>query len=128
MVAKEIMTKNVVKIGPAASVKKLANLLTRHRISGVPVVDNGKIVGIATQADLLAKKGRQVRSIMSAPVLTVNEETPVEAIASLLSLHRIKRVPVVRGNRLVGIVSRADLVAALARGEHIAVRTPIYDL
>jgi CBS domain-containing protein len=128
MVAKEIMTKNVVKIGPTASVKQLANLLTRHRISGVPVVENGKIVGIATHADLLGKKGRQVRSIMSAPVLTVSEETPVEAIANVLSRHRIKRVPVVRGNRLVGIVSRADIVRALARGEHIAIHTPIYDL
>jgi CBS domain-containing protein len=54
---------------------------------------------------------------MTAPVVTVGEETEIDAIARLLTAHRIKRVPVLRGGRIVGIVSRADLVRALAEGK-----------
>jgi CBS domain-containing protein len=57
---------------------------------------------------------RRARDVMTAPVVTVGEETEIDAIARLLTAHRIKRVPVLRGGRIVGIVSRADLVRALA--------------
>ena len=60
---------------------------------------------------------RQARDVMTTPVVTVGEETEIDQIARLLSAHRIKRVPVLRGGRIVGIVSRADLVRALAEGK-----------
>jgi CBS domain-containing protein len=60
---------------------------------------------------------RRARDVMTAPVVTVGEETEIDAIARLLTAHRIKRVPVLRDGRIVGIVSRADLVRALAEGK-----------
>lgn len=129
MVAKDIMTKKVITIAPTASLKELAKVLIKNRISGVPVADKtGKILGVASEADLVAKKGRQVKAIMSSKVISVTEETPVETIASLMTTHKIKRLPVVRGEKLVGIVSRADIVRAIAMGKHIALHTPVYDL
>jgi CBS domain-containing protein len=129
MVAKDIMTKDVVTISSTAGVRDLAKLLTKNNISGVPVADKtGKIVGIATQADVVGKKGKQVKTIMSKKIISVSEETPVEEVASLMTRHRIKRVPVMRGDKILGIVSRADIVGAIASGKHIALHTPIYDL
>ncbi len=129
MVAKNIMTKDVVTVSPAITVKNLAKILIENQISGAPVVDkNGKILGVVSEADIVAKKGKQVRAIMSKKVLTVSEETAVEEIASLMTTHKVKRLPVMRGDMLVGIVSRADIVGAIASGKHIALHTPIYDL
>ena len=81
-----------------------------------------------SEADIVAKQGRLVKAIMSDRVFTVSEETPVEEIAQILTTHRINRVPVTRGGKLVGIISRADIVRAIAMGKHIALHTPIYDL
>jgi CBS domain-containing protein len=124
MQAKEIMTPDVITISSTASVRELAKLLTQNNISGIPVTDNkGKIVGIATQADVVGKKGKQVKSIMSREIISVTEETPVAEIARLLTAHRIRRVPVMRDGKLVGIVSRADIVGAIASGKHVALHT-----
>lgn len=129
MVAKDIMTKKVITITPTASLKELARTLIKNRISGAPVADkSGKILGVVSEADLVAKKGKQVKAIMSDKVISVTEETPVETIASLMTTHKIKRLPVMRGEKLVGIVSRADIVRAIAMGKHIALHTPVYDL
>lgn len=129
MVAKDIMTKKVITVAPSASLKDLAKVLIKNRISGAPVADkNGKILGVVSEADLVAKKGRQVKSVMSVKVISIDEDTPVEKIASLMTTHRIKRLPVLRGEKLVGIVSRADIVRAIALGKHIALHTPVYDL
>jgi CBS domain-containing protein len=129
MTAKNIMTRKVITIDPAAAIKELAKVLSRNRISGVPVVDKkGSILGVVSEADIIGKKGRQVKSIMSSEVISVGEETQVSEIAALMTSHRIKRVPVVRDGKLVGIISRGDIVSAVARGEHIALHTPIYDL
>jgi CBS domain-containing protein len=65
---------------------------------------------------------------MSKKVIGVVEDTSVEEIARLMTTHSIKRVPVMRGVEVVGIVSRADIVSAIARGEHVAIHTPVYDL
>jgi CBS domain-containing protein len=65
---------------------------------------------------------------MSKKVISVTEETPVEEIAQLMSTHRIKRLPVMNGGEVVGIVSRADIVSAIAQGQHVSLHTPIYDL
>jgi CBS domain-containing protein len=129
MIAKDIMTKEIITVSPKMTVKKLALTLIKNQISGAPVAEkNGKIVGIVSEADIVAKKGRDVKAIMSKNVLRVAEDTSVEEIAQLMTTHSIKRVPVMLGEKVVGIISRADIVSAIARGEHVAIHTPVYDL
>lgn len=129
MVARDIMTKQVVTVDPQKSVKEVAKLLVDHRFSAVPVVDKqGKLVGIVSEADILARKGKQARSIMSKEIISAHEDTPLEEVAQLLMTHRIKRVPILRRGKIVGIVSRADIVRAIALSKHIALHSPIYDL
>jgi CBS domain-containing protein len=129
MIAKQIMTRDVITVKPTLAVKNLAQLLIKNQISGAPVADKtGKIVGVVSQADILSKKGKVVKAIMQGKVISVGEETPVETIAQLMTTHKIKRLPVMNNGRLVGIVSRADIVNAIALGEHVAVQTPVYDL
>jgi CBS domain-containing protein len=123
------MTRDIVTVGTTMTVKELAMTLIKNQISGAPVAGkNGKIVGVVSEADIVAKKGKDVKSIMSTKIVSVDEETPVEEIARLMTTHKIKRVPVMRGEEVVGIVSRADIVSAIARGEHVAIHTPVYDL
>ena len=129
MLAKDIMTKDVITVSPTATVKNLAKILMQNQISGAPVADKkGKILGVVSEADIVAKKGKQVKDIMSKHVVGVTDDTPVEKIASVMANHKINRLPVLRGQKLVGIVSRADIVGAIAMGKHIALHTPIYDL
>jgi len=129
MLANDIMTKKVITVTPTTSVKDLAKTLTKNKISGTPVADkNGKLLGIVSRTDVVAKRGEKVKDIMSKDIISVNEEIPVEEIANLFTTHKINRVPVLQGKKLVGIVSRADIVRAIAMGQHIAMHTPIYDL
>lgn len=129
MQAKNIMTRDVITAGPAMPVRGLATLLIKNQISGVPVVDGrGKIIGVVSEADIIAKKGKDVRSIMSKKLFTVEEETPIEKIAELMSANKIARLPVLSKGRIVGIVSRADIIGAIASGQPIALHTPVYDL
>jgi CBS domain-containing protein len=129
MMAKDIMTREIITVDVSTSIKNLAKLLVRQQISGAPVMDKkGQIVGVVSEADIVAKKGKQVKDIMSKKVVAIGEETPVKKIASLMATHKINRLPVMRRNELVGIVSRADIVGAIASGKHIALHTPIYDL
>jgi CBS domain-containing protein len=125
MIACDIMTRKVCTIHPEASVQEVAQLLSRHRISGAPVVNaDGMIIGIVTEADIIGKVDREglcVADIMSREIIAVKEETPVNEIALLLTKRRIKRVPVVCNGKPVGIVSRADIVDAVAQG-HLLVR------
>lgn len=126
MIARDIMTSKVCTIRPEASVQEIAQLLYRERISGAPVVDaDGRIIGIITEADIISKVNREglsVGDIMSHEVISVEEETPVNEIAALLTERKIKRVPVVHDDKLVGIVSRADIVHAVAQG-HLIIRS-----
>jgi len=129
MFARDIMTRDIVTVSPATTVKNLAQLLIKNQISGAPVAGkDGKIVGVVSEADIVAKRGKVVKSIMSKKVIHVAEDATVEAIAQLMTTHVVKRLPVMNGDKLVGIVSRADIVSAIAWGEHVAMRTPIYDL
>ena len=129
MTAKDIMTRDVVTVGPTLAVKDLAKVLLKNRISGAPVVDKkGKIIGVVSEADILAKKGKQVKDIMSRKVVQVDPGTAVEEIASIMTHNNIKRVPVMEEGKLLGIVSRADIIRAIAMGKHIALHTPVYDL
>ena len=125
MIARGIMTRNVYTISPEASVQEVAQLLSRKRISGVPVSDkNSKIIGIVTEADIIGKvdrEGLRVADIMSPEIIAVDEETSVGEIAMLLTERKIKRVPVLCNGKLVGIVCRADIVHAVAQG-HLIIR------
>ena len=129
MMAKNIMTRDVITVSPTMTVKHLAMTLIKNQISGAPVANKtGKIVGIVSEADIVAKKGKDVKALMSKNIISVGEETLVEEIAQLMTTHKIKRLPVMRGEKVVGIVSRADIVSAIALGKHVALHTPIYDL
>lgn len=125
MIASDIMTRRVCTTRAETTVQELAQLLSREHISGAPVVDeDGKIIGIVTEADIISNVGRAdlcVSDIMSHTLITVDEETQVSEIASLLTERKIKRVPVVRNGKIIGIVSRADIVHAVAQG-HIVLR------
>jgi CBS domain-containing protein len=144
MNAGDVMTTAVVTVGPQAPVTEIVTLLLRHGISAVPVVDEaGAVLGLVSEGDLLrrAELGTQkqrsawrafftgtaklaedyVRShakvaddVMTRDVVCVGPGTPLDTIADLMEQHRIKRVPVVQERRLVGIVSRANLLRAFA--------------
>jgi CBS domain-containing protein len=129
MIAKEIMTTDIISVEPTMTVRKLAMTLIKNQISGAPVTGkNGKIVGIVSEADLVAKKGKDVKTIMSKKVISVAEDTAIEEIAQLMTRHKIKRLPVMKGDKVVGIVSRADIVNAIAMGKHVTISSPVYDL
>jgi CBS domain-containing protein len=129
MNAKDIMTRDIITVSPTMKVKDLAMTLIKNQVSGAPVAGkDGKIIGVVSEADIVAKKGKDVRSIMSKKVISVSESTSVEQIAQLMTTHAIKRLPVMNGESIVGIVSRADIVSAIAQGHHVAIHTPIYDL
>ena len=111
----EIMTTDVITVREEAAVEDAARLLARHRISGLPVVNrSGALTGVVTEYDLLVKQGATVAEIMTRGVISVSPETDAEEVAHLLANRRVRRVPVLDGGRLVGIVSRSDLVRQIA--------------
>jgi len=112
----EIMTSNVISVGEDTSVRDVARILDRHRISGLPVTDNlGHMVGLVSEYDLIAKPdARTAGEAMTRDVISVMQDTAVEDVRFLLVNRKIKRVPVLRSQKLVGIVSRADLVREIA--------------
>ena len=144
MRAMDVMTTAVVTVSSDTTVQDLATLLSERGVSGVPVVDNGHVVGIVSEGDLLRRvetgterrtarrrwrwfdrtleeardyvrsHGRTVRDIMIREVISVGEEAGLAEVATLMETKRIKRVPVLRDGQLVGIISRANLVRALA--------------
>ncbi len=115
MQARDIMTHETITIHSEDTVRDAARRLSDYHISGMPVVDrDGLMVGIITEADLISKDGATVADLMTHRVVSVTEDTPVDRIAQILTSNRFKRVPVVRGERLVGIVSRADIVRMIA--------------
>src|SRR5579883_377710 len=131
MKVKEIMKAPVYTVDVDTPVADIAHLLVQHRISAVPVVDaSGAVVGLVSEHDLISRTGKVAADIMSTGVISVTEDTEVEDVRHLLLDRRIRRVPVVSGGQLIGIVSRADLVALIAmewvcdicgtqaRGEH----------
>jgi CBS domain-containing protein len=142
MQARDIMTPDVITVGPDTPVEEVVSLLLKHRISGVPVMKDGAIVGIVTESDLLRRPdlgtarphrwlelfrssdsaaadyarthGVRAGEVMTGNVRTIADTTPVEEIAELLESHGIKRLPVLRDGKLAGIVSRADVLRGLA--------------
>jgi CBS-domain-containing membrane protein len=138
MQAVDVMTPNVISVSIGAEVQEIANLLVEHGISAVPVVDSDdQVLGIVSESDLMRRvesqgdshkswwlkwlsgkdpvdyvksHGRKASEIMTPDPITIEEEEPLYSIAALLEKYEIKRVPVVRDGKLVGIVSRADLL------------------
>jgi CBS domain-containing protein len=114
---KDIMTTRVVTVKPSTPIADAARLLVRRKISGVPVVDEKdktKVVGILTEADLLAAPSgaKTVAEVMRKRVISVAPDTSVDDIAATFVKRKIKRVPVLDGGKLVGIVSRIDVLRA----------------
>ncbi|MDQ6659818.1 MAG: CBS domain-containing protein [Chloroflexota bacterium] len=115
MKVRDIMTTNVITIKEDQTRQQAARLLSQHRISGLPVVNDDNIVlGIVTEYDVLSKEGKTVADIMTPSVISVGEDTDLEDVRHIFVQERIKRLPVLAQGQLVGIVSRADLVAEVA--------------
>jgi CBS domain-containing protein len=144
MKAKDIMSARVVSIAPEATVLDAVRLMLEHQISGLPVVDKtGALVGIVTEGDFLRRAetgtqrkrprwleflvgpnslaadyvrshGRKVEEVMTREPVTIGEDASLDEIVRIMERKRVKRLPVVRGQEVVGIVSRANLLRALA--------------
>jgi CBS domain-containing protein len=144
MRAHQIMTRPVFSVLPDASVLEAAQLMLRHHISGLPVIDTaGKLVGIVSEGDFLRRSeigtqrrrsrflkliigpgraatdfvhehGCKVGEIMTHDPVTISEDTPLGTIVTLMEKNKLKRLPVTKGDRVVGIVSRANLLQAVA--------------
>ncbi|MFL5807392.1 MAG: CBS domain-containing protein [Roseiflexaceae bacterium] len=109
------MTTAVISVPEDQTIEGAARLLARHHISGMPVVGrDGMPVGMVTEYDLISKAGQTVGDIMSQDVISVSPETDIDEVSHLLATQRIRRVPVLQGNQLVGIVSRSDLIKQIA--------------
>lgn len=109
------MTAPVVSVAADTPVGKIAQVLRQHGISGVPVTDSaGSVIGMVSGYDLLARSGSAARDVMTAAVVSVTEGTGVEEVRHLLVNRQIRRIPVLAGGRLVGIISRGDLVSLMA--------------
>ena len=120
LTARAIMTESVITIDQNASIQEAIELLLTQRISGLPVVDKqGLLIGIVTEFALLAiaydHKVREdtIAQHMTTDLHTVEPDDPVNKVADLCLIHRVKRVPVVEEGRLVGSISRRDVLKAL---------------
>lgn len=146
--AKDIMTKDVITVRPETSIEELARILIENRISGAPVVDdNGNLIGIVTENDLISQNKRlhiptvfrlfdafimlerpkkieeeikrltatTVWDICTKNVITVNEDTPLQEIATIMSEKKVHLIPVMRDKMIAGIIGKADLIKAMAR-------------
>jgi CBS domain-containing protein len=144
MIASDVMVRDVKTVTPGTGIAEVARLMAQNDLSALPVVDDHKqLVGIISEADLLRREeigtdvrrpgwveamtpattlaaeftkshGRQVKELMSEHVITAREDTPLAEIAAILERRRIKRIPITRDGALVGIVSRGNLIQALA--------------
>jgi CBS domain-containing protein len=138
------MSRQIVSIGPEAPVLDAVQLMLQHRISGLPVIDpSGNLQGVVTEGDFLRRaetgtqrkrarwieflmgpgrlaseyvraSGGKVGEVMTPEVHTVTEEAPLEDAVHLMERHRVKRLPVMRDGKVVGIVTRSNLMRALA--------------
>jgi len=142
MKAQDVMTTNVATVSPNNSVRQAAKVMLARRVSGLPVVDDeGRLVGLISEGDLLRRSelgsgptvtragpplssderarayvksnAWRVDDVMSRDLVVVEEEASLSRVAALMEEHSIKRLPVVRGGALVGIVSRANLLRAI---------------
>lgn len=124
MIAKEIMNKIVTAATQKTNGRDLAVKLLSGMYSGLPVVDEGKVVGVVTEFDLLkaVKEGKDLQTISAKNIMTkepicVEEETHIKEIIKIMTEHNIIRVPVVRKGNLVGVISRCDILSSLIQPE-----------
>ena len=111
MVARDIMSKDVVSLSPGMSIADAADALLHYRIHGAPVVDGtGQLIGMVSFTDLSARYGGTIRDVMTADAVSVSEDTPVDEVAALMLDQMVRRVPVVSGGRVTGIVSASDII------------------
>ncbi len=111
MEAREIMSKDVVAVAPEMLVTEAADLLLRYRIHGAPVVDEAdQMVGMVSFTDLAAGRGKTVREVMAPDPVYASEDTSVDEVAAMMLDQIVRRVPIVRGGRVVGIVSASDII------------------
>lgn len=125
MTAQDCMTRNVVSVRPDDDVLVAVRTLVSNKISGMPVIDNiGNLMGIITEKDCMAvalsagyhgEAGGKVADFMSAQVTTVGTGTPVVEIAEQFAQHSYRRLPVMESGRVVGVVSRRDVLWLLER-------------
>ncbi len=119
LTARDIMNTEVQTVTARTSILDLAQLLAERHISGALVLsDDGALIGVATGADILSRTGATVGDIMTARVTRVAEDIPVAEVARLLHRLGINRVPVMRGDALLGVVSQGDIVRAIAHADH----------
>jgi CBS domain-containing protein len=112
---KDVMTTSVISFREDTPVEEIASALSKRRITGAPVVTpEGFVVGIVSEVDVFAKSGRTARDIMSPHVISITEDTGIDQAARLLAGERIRRLPVLREGRLVGLVSRSDVLEFFA--------------
>ena len=115
MKAEDVMTTRVITVTENQTKQQAARLLSQHRISGLPVINTDNVVvGVVTEYDIISKEGQSVGDIMSHGVISVTPQTDLEEVSHILVNERIKRLPVLDQGRLLGIVSRADLVREVA--------------
>jgi CBS domain-containing protein len=144
---REIMSEDVITISPDTDVEDAAKVLSEHGISGVPVVEDNKLVGIVSESDLIIKDKKlhfpdyinviggiiylesynkfkeefkkfiaiQIKDLMSEDVITVTPDDTIEDAATIISDEDVNRLPVVEGDKVVGILTRADIVKDIAR-------------
>src|SRR5947209_14250336 len=111
----DVMTRNVITVKENQTKEQAARLLTQHRISGLPVINhNGQVVGVVTEYDVIAKDGKSVGDIMTRGIISVTPDTDLDAAGHILVHERIRRLPVLDQGKLVGIVSRLDVVRIVA--------------
>ncbi len=123
--ARDIMTRTVHTARPADPLRKVIDTICRHKVSGVPVVDGkGQLVGLVSERDILyamhpGTKGLrniddlQARDVMVVKVITGTPDTDALRLASVMALRKIRRIPIVEGRKLVGIVSHGDVYRAI---------------
>ena len=113
---KEVMTRNVITFREDTPVEEIAQTLSSRRITGAPVVaGDGLVVGIVSEVDVFSKKGAVAKDIMSPHVISVTEDTGIDEAARLLAGGRIRRVPVIKGGKMVGLLSRSDVLDFFAK-------------
>src|SRR5256885_8627843 len=113
---KEVMTRNVITFREDTPVEEIAQTLTSRCITGAPVVaGDGLVVGIVSEVDVFSKKGAVAKDIMSPHVISVTEDTGIDEAARLLAGERIRRVPVIKGGKMVGLLSRSDVLDFFAK-------------
>ena len=108
---RDIMTRSVITVPVSMPIKDVAQLLSERRITGLPVVDDeGNVAGVLSELDIISRQGNTAGEIMSAKVISATEDADAEEVARLLTDRRIRRVPILAEGKLVGIVSRSDLI------------------